>query len=152
MCYCLREAAEMPWHRGRRRHGFLSGGALQESPESPTWTGSRFPWQRRTNRRKHWGNPVILQHWAIINTPSGEGSRSWYSSNPYRARGRGTSNQNHCWSCCGCMFFGEEREFARSCFNFLNVYILFFFFFLRFCFFQHFYLKKAAPAMIISGK
>ncbi|KAG7221644.1 hypothetical protein INR49_006786, partial [Caranx melampygus] len=28
-------------------------GALQESPESPTWTGSRFPWQRRTNRRKH---------------------------------------------------------------------------------------------------
>lgn len=52
-------------------------GALQESPESPTWTCSRFPWQRRTNRRKHWGNPVILQHWAIINTQSGEGSRSW---------------------------------------------------------------------------
>lgn len=52
-------------------------GALQESPESLTWTGSRFPWQRRTNRRKHWGNPVILQRWTIINTQSGEGSRSW---------------------------------------------------------------------------
>ena len=84
-------------------------GALQESPESPTWTRSRFPWQRRTNRRKHWGNPVILQHWTIINTQSGEGSRSWYSSNPYRALGRGTSYQTRCWSWCGCMCFWQER-------------------------------------------
>lgn len=89
-------------------------GALQESPESPTWTGSRFPWQRRTNRRKHWGNPVILQHWAIINTLSGEGSRSWYSSNPYRALGRGTSNQNHCCSWCGCMRFFEKKGSLRA--------------------------------------
>lgn len=88
-------------------------GALQESPESPTWTGSRFPWQRRTNRRKHWGNPVILQHWTIINTQSGEGSRSWYWSNPYRALGRGTSYQNHCRSWCGCMFF-EKKGSLRA--------------------------------------
>lgn len=100
-------------------------GALQESPESPTWTGSRFPWQRRTNRRKHWGNPVILQHWTIINTQSGEGSRSWYSSNPYRALGRGTSYQNHCWSWCGCMFLNRKGVCAQllcRSLKFLNVY------------------------------
>lgn len=112
-------------------------GALQESPESPRWTGSRFPWQRRTNRRKHWGNPVILQHWTIINTQSGEGSRSWYSSNPYRALGRGTSYQNHCWSWCGCMFLNRNGVCAQllcRSLKFLNV-------FKEFCFvsFQHFF-------------
>lgn len=100
-------------------------GALQESPESPTWTSSRFPWQRRTNRRKHWGNPVILQHWTIINTQSGEGSRSRYSSNPYRALGRGASYQSHCW--CGRMFLNRKGVCAQlPCRSLnLNVYRVF---------------------------
>lgn len=89
-------------------------GALQESPESPTWTRSRFPWQRRANRRKHWGNPVILQHWPIINTQSGEGSRSWYASNPYRALGRRTSNQNRCCSRGGCMVSEKSRSLRAA--------------------------------------
>lgn len=112
-------------------------GALQESPESPTWTRSRFPWQRRTNRRKHWGNPVILQHWAIINTQSGEGSRSWYARNPYRARGKRTWAQNQRSSGSGCELFQKSREFTHSCrhslefspriFTFLFILILVFF-------------------------
>lgn len=59
----------MPWRRGWRRHGFLSA----RSAGKP-WVSEMEPLQvsmaGRTNRRKHWGNPVILQHWPIINTQS----------------------------------------------------------------------------------
>lgn len=107
-------------------------GALQESPESPTWTGSRFPWQRRTNRRKHWGNPVILQRGTIINTQSGEGSRSRCSSNPYRARGGETSYQNRGWSWCRRMLWSFTRNFPAISFPFLHRFELYRFLFVMF--------------------
>lgn len=59
------------WKRPQKCLGAEAGDVMDSSAGKP-WVSEMDPLQvsmaERTNRRKHCGNPVILQHWTIINT------------------------------------------------------------------------------------
>ncbi len=98
----------MPWRRGWRRHGFLSA----RSAGKP-WVSEMEPLQvsmaERTNRRKHWGNPVILQHWPIINTQS-RGRKPLLILKSILRAGKGVhTTQNYCY--CAPLFFALITEY-----------------------------------------
>ncbi len=100
----------MPWRRGWTRHGFLSA----RSAGKP-WVSEMEPLQvsmaERTNRRKHWGNPVILQQWAIINTQS-RGRKPLLSLKSILRAGKGVhTTQNYC-SCAPLFFCTYNGVFA----------------------------------------
>lgn len=59
------------WKQPQKCLGAEAGDVMDSSAGKP-WVSEMDPLQvsmaERTNRRKHCGNPVILQHWSIINT------------------------------------------------------------------------------------
>lgn len=64
------------WEKPQKCLGAEAGDVMDSWVRSAgkPWVSEMEPLQvsmaERTNRRKHWGNPVILQHWPIINTQS----------------------------------------------------------------------------------
>ncbi len=112
----------MPWRRGWTRHGFLSA----RSAGKP-WVSEMEPLQvsmaERTNRRKHWGNPVILQQWATINTQS-RGRKPLLSLKSILRAGKGVhTTQNYC-SCAPLFFCTYNGVFAFS-FSAFSIQIFF---------------------------